>query len=81
MTPHRRARRVEQHVDRLSPQELQVALLVADGATNREVAAALFVTTKTVEFHLRNVYRKLEIRSRTELATVMARRHAPAFDA
>ena len=56
----------------MSPQELQVALLVAEGATNREAAAALFVTTKTVEFHLRNVYRKLGIRSRTELARVVA---------
>jgi DNA-binding CsgD family transcriptional regulator len=61
-----------QGIDRLSPQELQVALLVADGATNREVAAALFVTTKTVEFHLRNIYRKLSIRSRTELARTVA---------
>jgi DNA-binding NarL/FixJ family response regulator len=48
-----------------------VALRAAEGATNRK-AAALFVTTKTVEFHLRNVYRKLGIRSRTELARVVA---------
>ncbi len=62
----------ENRIDRLSPQELQVALLVAEGATNREAAAALFVTTKTVEFHLRNVYRKLGIRSRTQLARAVA---------
>ncbi|HSK94776.1 MAG TPA: LuxR C-terminal-related transcriptional regulator [Candidatus Angelobacter sp.] len=69
-----RLRSPDAAVDYLSPQELQVALLVAEGGTNREVAAALFVTTKTVEFHLRNVYRKLGIRSRTELARVIAAR-------
>ena len=52
----------------LTPQELHVALVVAGGATNKEAAASLFISTKTVEFHLSNVYRKLGIRSRTELA-------------
>jgi DNA-binding CsgD family transcriptional regulator len=52
----------------LTPQEIQVAAIVADGATNREAAAALFLSGKTIEFHLGNVYRKLGIRSRTELA-------------
>lgn len=58
-------------VDALTPQELHVATLVADGATNREAAAALFLSGKTIEFHLGNVYRKLGIRSRTELARVV----------
>jgi len=58
--------------DHLWPHELQIALQVAGGATNAEAAAALFVTRKTIEFHLRNVYRKLGIRSRTELAALMA---------
>ncbi len=57
----------------LTPQELQVALLVGAGSTNREVGAALFLTPKTVEFHLAKVYRKLELRSRTELANWLAR--------
>lgn len=52
----------------LTPQELHVALTVARGATNREVATALYLSPKTVEFHLSQVYRKLSIRSRTELA-------------
>jgi DNA-binding CsgD family transcriptional regulator len=52
----------------LTPQEAQVAAIVADGATNREAAAALLLSGKTIEFHLGNVYRKLGIRSRTELA-------------
>lgn len=57
----------------LTPQERQVAGLVATGATNREAAAELFVSQKTIEFHLGNVYRKLGVRSRTELANAMAR--------
>jgi DNA-binding NarL/FixJ family response regulator len=51
----------------LTAQEREVAGLVARGATNKEVATDLFVSAKTVEFHLSNVYRKLGIRSRTEL--------------
>ena len=54
-------------IEQLTPQELQVALEVANGSTNREAAAALFLSPKTIEFHLRNIYRKLGIRSRTEL--------------
>jgi DNA-binding CsgD family transcriptional regulator len=57
----------------LTTQERQVARIVATGATNREVAAALFVNPKTVEFHLGNIYRKLGIRSRTELANALLR--------
>ena len=52
----------------LTPQELQVALTVARGATNREAGAALFLSPKTVESHLSRIYRKLNVRSRTELA-------------
>jgi DNA-binding CsgD family transcriptional regulator len=55
----------------LTPQELQVAAIVAGGATNREAAAALFLSGKTIEFHLGNVYRKLGIRSRSELARIV----------
>ena len=54
--------------EELTAQELQVALIVAGGATNREAAAQLFVSPKTIEAHLGSVYRKLGIRSRTELA-------------
>ena len=58
----------------LTPHELRVAQLVSQGLTNREAAAALFVSAKTIEHHLRNVFRKLGIRRRTELARVMAGR-------
>jgi DNA-binding CsgD family transcriptional regulator len=53
---------------RLTAQELRVAMSVAEGLTNRETADQLFVSVKTVEFHLGSVYRKLGVRSRTELA-------------
>ena len=57
----------------LTPSERRVAELAAGGLTTREMAARLFVTPKTVEFHLRNVYRKLEVpSSRTELTRVLA---------
>jgi DNA-binding CsgD family transcriptional regulator len=52
----------------LTPAERRVAALVAEGRTNREVAAALFLGERTVETHLSHVYAKLGVRSRTELA-------------
>jgi ATP/maltotriose-dependent transcriptional regulator MalT len=55
----------------LSPQEMQVARIAGRGQNNAEVAAALFVSRKTVEAHLTRIYRKLGIRSRTELARIL----------
>jgi DNA-binding CsgD family transcriptional regulator len=59
-------------VDALTPSERRVADLAAAGASNRDIAQALFVTTKTVEVHLSNSYRKLDIRSRAQLARALA---------
>ncbi len=59
--------------EELTPQELQIALVVVEGKTNREVGAQLFLSPKTVEWHLGHVYRKLGVRSRTELARAIAR--------
>jgi DNA-binding CsgD family transcriptional regulator len=58
--------------DELTPQELQVARLVSAGATNQEAAAELFLSPKTIETHLTRIYRKLGVRSRSQLA-----RHVP----
>jgi DNA-binding CsgD family transcriptional regulator len=57
--------------DGLTPAEQRVAALVAEGRTNREVAAALFLGERTVASHLTHIYAKLGIRSRTELARVL----------
>ena len=66
------ARRDDGGLRSLTPQELQLALIVGRGATNKEASAALFVSPKTVEAHLHHIYVKLSIRSRTELARVLA---------
>jgi ATP/maltotriose-dependent transcriptional regulator MalT len=58
--------------EKLTPQELQVAVVVARGATNREAAAELFLSPKTIDFHLSRIYRKLGIRSRTQLVSALA---------
>jgi ATP/maltotriose-dependent transcriptional regulator MalT len=58
-------------LEALSPSERRVAQLARDGMSNRDIAQALFVTTKTVEVHLSAVYRKLGIASRAELPGVL----------
>jgi DNA-binding CsgD family transcriptional regulator len=63
--------------DALTPSERRVAMLVASGLSNREAAEALFVTKKAVEFHLGNVYRKLDLSGRDELAGALAQDAEP----
>lgn len=65
-----RRRDVDDTAAHLTPTELQVARLVAQGLPTRDVAAQLFVSPRTVDFHLRNVFAKLAITSRAELAHV-----------
>lgn len=59
-------------VESLTPSELRVARLAAEGMTNREIAQSLTVTTKTVETHLRHVYQKLDVAKRTELGAQLS---------
>ncbi len=60
--------------DALTPQEWRVAEAVRRGASNRAVAAELFLSPKTVEFHLHQIYRKLGVHSRTQLIAALADR-------
>jgi DNA-binding CsgD family transcriptional regulator len=75
----RRRKILRSGVSELTASERRVAAMAADGMTNREIAEALVVTMKTIESHLGHAYRKLEIRSRKELARALAGQPARAI--
>jgi DNA-binding CsgD family transcriptional regulator len=64
-------RRDESTIYALTPQEVQVAMVLSEGKTTREAAAQLFLSPKTIEYHLRNSYRKLGINSRDALFEIL----------
>src|SRR5205085_3511094 len=73
---HRRTSRgtsAQSGLEALTGRELQIAHLVVDRQTNPEIASALYLSQKTVETHLRNIFRKLDVASRVELARAVER--------
>jgi RNA polymerase sigma factor (sigma-70 family) len=71
-TGERARKRTVDTLDQLTPQEAQISRLAAQGTTNQEIAAQLFISPSTVEYHLRKAFRKLHVKTRTQLAHRMS---------
>ena len=71
-TGERARQRTAETAEELTPQEAQIARLASQGDSNRDIAAQLFLSPSTVDYHLRKVFRKIGVASRTQLARAMA---------
>jgi len=78
-TGERARKRTVETRDDLTPQEAEIARLARDGLSNREIGARLFISKHTVEYHLRKVFAKLGVSSRTKLAEVLPRESSDAL--
>ncbi|MEY4918072.1 MAG: hypothetical protein RL616_1985, partial [Verrucomicrobiota bacterium] len=67
--------------DQLSPREMEILALVAEGCPNKEIAARLFISSTTVRTHLMHIYEKLHVRCRTEAAAKYFRSNPPGASA
>jgi DNA-binding NarL/FixJ family response regulator len=78
---HATGERIRSHspetTTQLTPQQAQVARLASEGYTNSEIGARLFISPRTVEYHLRNVFVTLDISSRSQLANALERDATP----
>ena len=74
-------KRVDEPSGQLTAQETQIARLAADGLTNPEIGASLYLSPRTVQWHLRKIFPKLDVSSRGELRRALSVNEGPVADA